>query len=348
MKKYGVAKNFRLTFTAFIFGCFLLLPALFSLLRLKNTPVLDTAGMSRLHSGQYVSFGFDEFFCLPISVNNEEDVMYVGRLGGLSKEETGTGMDYVIFYAKAPNDEWIRVGIHDPALLLKLDQYVQGHGEKVQLKAKVVYRKDEYYYLESLRKWQNFQYDKYIQDYYVLEINENNEFHFITLRLILGTLCLVLCIIMFAKGAGIYPIISRPLEETPEYIQLAKVPHYALKEELEQKKRRLKVLRERQAGLKFWALLGILILLAGIAAIIDYILLGSFQFLVILVGFTLTVAGLEMLWHVFINSGSSSALRLADRYSLETYATKISKEEILISVIDRRIAEEKKENREKK
>lgn len=345
MKRYGVSKNFRLTFTAIVLGCVLFFPALLSLIGLRQPAELDADRLSHLHSGQYVTCQINEYFTLPISINGEEAKTLIGRLDGLSAEETGTGMDYVIFFAKMPNGKYLRTGIHDPKLLHLLDQYEAGHGEPISFKGKVVFRQDEYYYLESLRGWKGFDYDQFIRNYYILEINEDTEFHFITLRLILGTLCLGFFIFLIASGSGIYPIMVRPLEETPEYIRLAKVDHYALPEELEQKKRKLRVLHERQAGLKFWALLGILILIAGTAAIIDYILLGSFQFFVFLAGLIMLIAGAEILWHVFINSGSSTALRLADRFTLETYATRISREEILISVIDRRIEEEKRKKR---
>ena len=139
-----------------------------------------------------------------------------------------------------------------------------------------------------------------------------------------------------------YP--GQAFEETKEYIELSKMTHYALQDELDQKKRLLEVLRKRQGSLGKWSVLGILLLFAGIVTLIEYKNLWVLQNHFSLLGFFLILGGLEMLWHGFIHSDSKLALWFADRYTLETYAVRIKKTEILIGVLDHRIQEERRKH----
>lgn len=338
MKKYSVAKNFRLTRISMIIGFLLFFPALISLIRFHHASDLSLAS-TRLRNGSYVNCQIDRYYVLPLSVNGEKTSILSGRLGGFSLN--GTDDQYVVYYAILENGKYLRIAIQDPDLLSSLDDFDAGAGEPVRFLGKILWHRDNFYTTESRLKWEGFDVANYTPNYYVLQINKKSELERIKKRLAWGAAFMLLSILLFALGMGVTPVRTMPLEETTEYVRLAKVDHYALEEELEQKKRKVAVLQEQLPALRKWALLGILIMLSGISVLLDVHLLWLLPQSLSLVGWLIVLAGAEMVWYAFINSNTSLALRIADRFTLETRATKLKKEEIFIGVLSHRIDNEK-------
>lgn len=344
MKRYGVSKNFKFTLTIFIIGCILVIPALISMISLGHVKPLTASAVNHLHTGQYLSCEVGEYFVLPVSVNGVFTGEYTGVLDVVTSQATGTNRDYLVYFANVNDQRYVRIGAYSSSLRSKLSSFEKGLGGPVSFIGKIAYRKDNVFAMQFIRNWAGFDMEKYVPDYYVLEIDTHNEFRNNSLRILFGVLCFIVSGIFLARGFGIYPLIVRPFEETKEYVELSKMTHYALQDELDQKKRLLEVLRKRQGSLGKWSVLGILLLFAGIVTLIEYKNLWVLQNHFSLLGFFLILGGLEMLWHGFIHSDSKLALWFADRYTLETYAVRIKKTEILIGVLDHRIQEERRKH----
>jgi len=341
MKRYSVSKNFKWTLTAALVGCILLFPALISMIRFHLATDLSAASLKHLSSGTYLRCQIDQYYVLPLTINGEQTSIYAGRLGSLSTN--GNPRQYVIYYANVEDEAYVRIGIQDPDLLSRLDAFEMGHGEPIQFFGRLTWHREYDYSIASQTKWEGFDADRYLQDYCILQLDEQKEYKSILRRILWGAFFWILSILFLALGFGISPLLARPLEETTEYVRLAKVDHYALAEELEQKKRKLEILQWRLQGLRKWALLGIFFVLFGIALLINARLLWTIPHSFSLPGSLLILLGLEMIWHAFIQSDADSALRIADRFTLETLAVKVKREEILIGVISKRMDEEKRQ-----
>ena len=345
MKKWGVSKNFRLSFSLIMLGLALLLPALFSFLRFQAVSDLNSSKVN-LHAGEYLRCTVSDYFVLPLIINGNETGSYVGRLDYVSANLSGQALGYHVFFAKTEDGRYVRLGIQNQKLIDQLDSFEMGHGNPVTFVGKVMRRRDDYRYLESIRRWENFDESNYLRHYYVLQIDEVAEKKYLLTRLLFGAVFLLAGILLFFCGFGFYRILVKPFEKTPEYVKTEKGVNYLLKEELELKQKKLKLLHEKQSGLRKWALLGILFFLAGVAMLIDYYSFWHFPYLVFVMGFCLILIGVQMIWHAFIQSNAPSALRLADRLTIDTYAVRIKKEEILIGVLSRRLDEKKRKKRE--
>lgn len=345
MKKWGVSKNFRFSFSLIMIGLVILIPALFTFLRFQAVSDFNSSKV-KLRSGEYLRCTVSDYFVLPLIVNDKATGTYAGRLGYVSANLSGQALGYHVYFAKTEDGRYVRMGFQNQKLIDRLDSFEMGHGDPVTFVGKVMRRRDDYHYLESLRRWENFDETSYLRNYYVLQIDEAAEKQYLLTRLLFGAIFLLVGILLFFCGFGFYRILVKPFEETPEYVKTEKGVNYLLKEELELKQKKLALLHEKQSGLRKWALLGILFLLAGVATLLDYFSFWHFPYHVFLLGFCLILIGIQMIWHAFIQSNAPSALRLADRLTLDTYATRIKKEEILIGVLSRRLDEKKRKKRE--
>ena len=344
MKKFGVSKNFKITFASFVIGCVLFFPSLLSFLRFLSVSDLTASTASTLHAGSYVRCTVEEYYVLPIFINGNETGTSTGKLGSLTRRD-GLDADYVVYYAHLDDSRYVRIGIKSPTLLSLLDEFSLGKGTAVRFTGKVYHHRDNEEYAQSVSSWKDFDASSLTMDYYVLETDEDQQRGSLVLRMVCGIFFLGLAIFLLLSGSGIYRLTARPLEETSEYVELARGVHYALQEVLEQKQELLAILRKRLVGLRTWALLGIFISLLGIATCMDSRSLWIYQYHFFLLGFFFLLTGLEMIWHAFINSGNSLALWLADAFTLDTIASRIRKEEILIGVIYKRLDEKQRKKK---
>ena len=172
--------------------------------------------------------------------------------------------------------------------------------------------------------------------------------------------CGVVSFILFMRGERIHPVEVKPIEESAEYIHYLRGKDYAIKEELVRRQRHLERLESDQKGILKWAFGGVFLVGIGVfffwRAIPDIVLTNkvvarawfSLAYPALALGSILIIAGFRMIWISIINSDSEFTRNLADKYTLDTYPVRISREKILIGVISDRLEKEKELERKKR
>jgi hypothetical protein len=197
--------------------------------------------------------------------------------------------------------------------------------------------------------------------YGILHYANHKEYGVFIAWMILAILCGVGAVILFLRGQGITRYDAKPFEESKEYIHLARGANYALKQELIRREKNVKRLEEEQRNVLKWVAIGLPVgtiggtvfsiasqgvNLSDMASVYQSYTGLTYPFL--LVGAVMLVAGVRFIFYGFINSDSQMAYWLSEKFTLDTYSVKISRENILIGVLNQRIEKERIEEQRRK
>lgn len=340
MIKYSVSKYFRFTLGFALIGVFCLFFGLTGLFRLYHATYLDMSSLNHLHVGNYIHCSVEQYFVASYQVPGSGEIHYTGHVDAF---KLGIGRDkriYPCFYVYVGKDQMIPIGIQSADIILQLDAFENGCGGPIHLTGKI--------YTYFSKSTSNSANDMLNSKYMIIQVDETAEKIRLIILICVGTLAFIVAGMLFRFGAGITAVIVTPFEETMEYKKLARGTNYALKEEYNSAVRYLEELLNRQRSIMYLKWGGLLIIFLGIglmyAAVNGHVLL-MFQYHVLILGFVVILVGAECVWQSFINSNYPLAEKISDKFTLNTYSTKIAKASIIVSVLYRRLEEElKKQN----
>lgn len=340
MIKYSVSKYFRFTLGCALIGVFCLFFGLTGLFRLYHATYLDMSSLNHLHAGNYVHCSVEQYFVTSYQVPESGEIRYTGYVDAIKLGIGQTKKIYPCFYVYVGKDKMIPIGILSADILLQLDTFENGCGGPIHLTGKI--------YRNFSKSARNSAYDMLNSKYMIIQVDETVEKTDFIFFIYVGTLAFIGAVMLFRFGAGITAVIVTPFEETMEYKKLARGTNYALKEEYNSAVRYLEDLRNRQRSIMNLKWGGLLIIFLGLGlmyAAVNGHVLWVYQYHVLILGFVVILVGVDCIWQSFINSNYPLAVKISDKFTLNTYSVKIEKASIIVSVLYRRLEEElKKQN----
>lgn len=159
-----------------------------------------------------------------------------------------------------------------------------------------------------------------------------------------GIAGLTVAAVLFLTVGGIQTVYVKPFEDSRRYKECLYGKEFDLEVRLQKEKQNLERYRMEQRNAWKSALIGVGLLLGGIAVIVLSLILYSTFILFILgifPGFYLVLMSFTWFWSAFVNSDLALAETVSDLFLLRSCPVKIEETSKLVSVLTRRVREEK-------
>lgn len=168
-----------------------------------------------------------------------------------------------------------------------------------------------------------FQPESLVQDYVLKEVDLNSQRNL----LIIGGILLFTAFLLYAQSGGIRKRVLEP--ERFDRIERLYTSSYNKENELELERDRMRLLRKREAALKYWCVAGVGCLFLGIYAVV------AAQFFEgKLAGILLVLFSLKKIWKWFIHSGLTVVVKIAHTFEKRTLQDDIEDCELRIAVLE--------------